>query len=191
MDVEELIIKQSMELEKEFGNQSLGFLLFTMGLKFNTMDYEKLHRDNVTDGTEDKKVDFFCLDRESGIVTIVQSYQSVDWNKPQPPANKAADLNTAVNWLLDANIDDIPEESIKAQAVDLRDALDESDINSIEVMMVHNLKPCEKVVKELAVVEKALEGKVNRWQGPGGIPIRVSAVEVSFSTAVDWYNSKN
>lgn len=180
-----------MALETEFGNKSLGFLLFTMGLKFNTMDYEKLYRDNVTDGDKDKKVDFFNFSRESGEVTIAQSYQSVDWDKTNPPLKKASDLNTAINWLLEANIEDIPEESVKTQAIELRDALKEGAVNLIELLMVHNLAANIDVRTELGVVEKALQQKLNRWQGPGGIPIRASTTEVSFDTAVDWFNSSN
>jgi hypothetical protein len=191
VSVEEEIIKQSKELEDKFGNRSLGFLLFTMGLKFNTMDYEKLYRDNVTDREKDKKVDFFNFARESGEVLIVQSYQSLDWNKTNPPLKKASDLNAAVNWLLEANIDDIPEESVKAQAIELRDTLDEGAVNLVEVMMVHNLAANRDVRAELSVVEKALQQKLNRWQGPGGLPIRASATEVSFNTAVDWFISSN
>ena len=191
MDAEEEIIKQSKELESKFGNRSLGFLLFTMGLKFNTMDYEKLYRDNVTDREKDKKVDFFDFSRESGEVLIVQSYQSVDWNKTNPPLKKASDLNAGVNWLLEANINDIPEESVKAQAIELRDALDEGVVNLVEVMMVHNLAANRDVRAELSVVEKALQQKLNRWQGPGGLPIRASATEVSFDTAVGWFISSN
>jgi len=189
VNVEEEITEQSMQLEKEFGNKSLGFLLFTMGLKFNTVDYGKLYRDNVTDGEKDKKVDFFNFSRESGEVTIAQSYQSVDWNKTNPPLKKASDLNAAINWLLEAKIEDIPEESVKAEAIELRDALEEGAVNVVEVMMVHNLAANQDVRTELSVVEKALQEKLNRWQGPGGLPIRASGTEVSFDTAVDWFNS--
>jgi hypothetical protein len=189
VNVEEEIIEQSMKLEGEFGNKSLGFLLFTMGLKFNTMDYEKLYRDNVTDREKDKKVDFFNLSRESGEVSIAQSYQSKDWNKTNPPLKKASDLNAAINWLLEANIDDIPEESVKPQAIELRDALEEGAVSLVEVMMVHNLAANADVRSELEVVERALQQKLNKWQGPGGLPIRASATEVSFNTAVDWFNS--
>ena len=189
MNVEEVIIEQSMKLDKEFGNRSLGFLLFTMGLKFNTMDYAKLHRDNVTDREKDKKVDFFNFSRESGEVSIVQSYQSEDWSKSNPPLKKASDLNAAINWLLEANIDDIPEESVKPQAIELRDALEEGDVSLVEVMMVHNLASNADVRSELKVVERALQQKLNKWPGPGGLPIRASATEVSFNTAVDWFNS--
>jgi len=188
---EEEIINQSKELDRKFGNKSLGFLLFAMGLKFNTMDYEKLYRDNVTDREKDKKVDFFDFSRESGEVLIAQSYQSLDWNKTNPPLKKASDLNTAVNWLLVANIDDIPEESVKAQAIELRDALDDGAVNLVEVMMVHNLAANRDVRAELSVVEKALQQRLNRWQGPGGLPIRASATEVSFDTAVGWFISSN
>lgn len=191
MTVEEEIIKQSMELENEFGNKSLGFLLFTMGLKFNTMDYMKLYRDNVTDGEDDKKVDFFNFSRESGEVSIVQSYQSKDWDKTNPPLKKASDLSAAINWLLEADIEDIPEESVKSQAIELRDALDENAVNLVELMMVHNLSSNTDVRTELRVVEKALRQQLNRWQGPGGLPIRAVSTEVSFNTAVDWYNSNN
>ena len=122
MEIDETIRKTADELST-LGRD--GFLLYAMGLKFKTTDYEKLFRDHFTDGRNDKKIDFFYLDRDAGTVTIAQSYKSPDWNKPQPPSNKASDLNTGINWLLDSDIDKIPEDSIKAQAIDLRDALNE------------------------------------------------------------------
>jgi hypothetical protein len=101
-------------LTSDFPDQT--YLLYAMGLRLGTMDYHTLRTDNLLDGPDDKKVDFFHLDLESGVATIAQGYQSLDWNRRDPPSNKASDMNTAINWLLESDIEDIPRPAVKASA---------------------------------------------------------------------------
>jgi len=194
MSIEAEVKDNVLELANDYKDN--GFLLFSMGLKFNTMDYEKLYQDNVIDKItdkkkiDDKKTDFFYLDRESGIVTIAQSYYNRNWNKTEAPANKASDLNTAVNWLFDSDISAIPEASIKAQATILRDALEEKVIHTVEVWCVHNRPSSGKIKSELDVVAKSLQEKLRKWQGPSGMPIKAVADELSLDIACLWYERK-
>lgn len=194
MSIETEVKSKVLELDSEYKDN--GFLLFTMGLKFNTMDYEKLYQDNVVDKIidvkkiDDKKTDFFYLDKESGIVTIAQSYYNRNWDKTEAPANKASDLNTAVNWLFDSDINSIPEASIKAQATILRDALEERIIHTVEVWCVHNRPSSKKIKSELEVVAKSLQGKLRKWQGPSGMAIKAVANELSLDVACMLYERK-
>jgi len=56
MSVETEVKDRVLELDNDYKDN--GFLLFVMGLKFNTMDYEKLHNDNVVDKiTDTRKID--------------------------------------------------------------------------------------------------------------------------------------
>ena len=192
MSIEAAVKRSVVDLDNEYKDN--GFLLFSMGLKFNTMDYEKLFTEDVLDKIDgkidDKKIDFFHLDPESGIATIAQSYYNRTWDKAEAPANKAADLNTAVNWLLDSDISSLSDKSIKAQAIMLRDALENNALHTVELLYIHNCPPAINVKKELAVVEKALQKKLHRWHGPDGISIKARTEEVSFDIACLWYDSK-
>lgn len=77
------------------------YLLYAMGRRLRTLDYEQLRDDSLLDGPDDKKIDFFRLDYDTGIATIVQGYVSQRWDNRDAPANKASDLNTAIAWLLE------------------------------------------------------------------------------------------
>jgi hypothetical protein len=70
------------------------YLLYAMGLRLRTLDYEALETDSLVDGHDDKKIDFIDIDLESGTATIAQSYYSRNWNRGDAPSNKAADLGT-------------------------------------------------------------------------------------------------
>lgn len=160
------------------------------------MDYEKLYHDNVIDKItdvkkiDDKKTDFFYLDKESGVVTIAQSYYNRNWDKTEAPANKASDLNTAVNWLFDSDIDSIPETSIRAEATILRDALEEHTVHTVEVCCVHNRLSSHKIKAELEVVARSLQDKLRKWQGPSGMPIKAIEIELSLESAYTLYERK-
>jgi hypothetical protein len=54
-------------------------------------------------GRGDKKIDFFHLDLDANVATIAQSYFTDKWQKSTPPVNKAAELGTALNWLLESD----------------------------------------------------------------------------------------
>ncbi|HSI80650.1 MAG TPA: hypothetical protein VK919_08375, partial [Solirubrobacterales bacterium] len=116
------------------GSDGVDYLLFAMGLRLRTLDYDGLSTSGLVDGPDDKKVDFFDLDRDAGIATVAQSYVTPDWSKEAPPANKAADLNTAVAWLLEADLDEIPRPEIQAAAQELRDALGAAEITRVDVL---------------------------------------------------------
>src|SRR5262245_32386090 len=90
------------------------YLLYAMGLRLATMDYPALRLNNLLDGPDDKKIDFFNIDNDSGVCTIAQGYFSEDWSRREPPATKASDLNTAMAWLLESEIAGIPRLEIRA-----------------------------------------------------------------------------
>ena len=85
MGIREEIIEQVAALEPDFAHNA--FLLFAMGLRLGTADYDQLHSDNVLDGPDDKKVDFFHMDFETGVAIVAQGYQSPDWDTREPESN--------------------------------------------------------------------------------------------------------
>ncbi len=93
-------IRSEVEALNEAGHRQ-PYLLYAMGLRLRTLDYEGLQEDSLLDGGDDKKIDFFSLDLDLGTATVAQSYIAQDWSRAEAPANKASDLNTALNWLLE------------------------------------------------------------------------------------------
>lgn len=145
------------QLANQF-DESRGYLLYAMGLELGTDDYEALNRDCVIDGGDenDRKVDFFYLDTGSRRAVVAQSYFRLDWNRPEAPAQKASDLNTARAWLFDRPTDEIPDKRVQKVAQELRDALDAGAIDSIDFLYVHNLPESVNVREELDTLEASL-----------------------------------
>jgi len=166
------------------------FLLFSMGLKLGNTDYEELFRDNVLDGPDDKKVDFFRIDFDSGFAVIAQGFESASWEAVDPPSNKASDLNTATSWLLDAELDNIPRQSVRAAAEELRDALENGDIHTVEVYFVHNCRPSRNVDNEMDTVQSSLRNRLEGWADRAGAPISAVARQLSLTDVISLYDSQ-
>ena len=161
MSTREEIIDLVNELKKEFSVHA--YLLFAMGLRLGTEDYDQLKSDNLLDTYDDKKIDFFHLDFESGCAIVAQGYQNDRWDDVYPLANKASDLNTALSWLLDSDTETITVEPVKAAAIQLRDALEAGDIHTVEFYFVHNTQESANVDTELKTVQAALQTNLNQW----------------------------
>lgn len=186
---EEAVRAAVTQLREQFPESAV--LLFSMGLRAGTMDYEELHREGVLEGGDDKKIDFFDIDYDSGVVTVAQAYESDDWDKEAPPANKASDLNTALAWLISAELTKIPRLDIRARAEELRDAIQEGHVSAIEAMFIHNLKPSKNVQNELSAVEANLRSILAGVQADGNDVIHASAREVSLTEIVQWQEAQH
>jgi len=182
------VIKAVTELRASFGSNA--FLLFTMGLKLGTADYEQLYRDSVLDGPDDKKVDFFHIDRDAGVVVVAQAYERSTWDGADPPSNKASDLNTATGWLLDSDLDKIGQPSVRAAAQELRDALESGAVHTVEVYYVHNCATSKNVDDELATVESSLRKRLEEWSRRIGAPLSAFARQLSLPDVVTLWDSR-
>lgn len=189
MSSREDVLKAVTDLSASFAPN--GFLLFTMGLRLNSGDYEQLYRDSVLDGPDDKKLDLFHLDLDSGCALIAQGYESADWDRVDPLSNKASDLNTAIAWLLDAPLSTIPRPAVRAAAEQLREALDLGGVHTVEVYYVHNCRRTRNVDDELATVEASLRNKLESWAKRTGSPISAMARQLSLEDVVALYDSRH
>src|SRR6185437_2114394 len=133
----------------EFEDNALG--LFALAIRFNLDDLATVAADSITDGSDDKKCDLIHVDLDNGYAVVAQCYFSSK-ARAEAPANKASDLNTAVNWLLQREIEDLPER-IRSAAQDLRKAIEEGKINQLHIWYVHNLPESKNVADELRTVE--------------------------------------
>ncbi len=141
----------------KFGNEAIG--LFALGLQFNIDDVDAVGTDSVTGQGDDKKCDIFYFDEEEARCVIAQCYVST---KPRlaAPSNKAADLNTAITWLLSSPLPKVPK-AIKASATELRAAIKADTINELLIWYVHNCPESANAQKELAAVEHSARVAVN------------------------------
>jgi len=174
----------SREDLKRFGSSSL--ILFALLLKFEIEDISIVGTNSLVCGPNDKKVDLVYIDSESGFAVIAQSYISQDRGKTEAPANKASDLNTAISWLLNRPVDELPA-NIQPHAKELRNAILEGSINSIYIWYIHNLPESKNVEEELKTVE--LSAKTTIKSGLNSMEVEIQAQEIGVSTLQEWYES--
>lgn len=130
-------------------------LVWSMAMYLDEPDTTKLAADCLTDGCNDKKIDFLCLDYDNKRIVFSQGYYSSKTND-SAPSNKASDLNTAAAWLFSGQLKDVPEDLASA-IDDCRKAIAEGEVESIELLYVHNLPESVNVAKELQTVASHLK----------------------------------
>ncbi|NPA44932.1 MAG: hypothetical protein GXO49_05300 [Chlorobi bacterium] len=151
--------EEQIELTQKYGKDK-AYLIYAIGLYLDFPDLEQLASEGLTDGNDDKKIDFIRL--EDRHLVIAQSYFS-DKGIYKAKANKAADLNTAIAWIFSGDIDKIRDSSdeflisLKDIIVDIRKAIENEEIDDISILYVHNLAESQNVRDELDTVKKHLE----------------------------------
>jgi hypothetical protein len=135
-------------------------LAWAMALYLEEPDVEALASEGMTDGANDKKIDFIYLDRDAKRVIFAQGYLS-NSAKDSAPANKASDLNTAAAWLLSGDPESVPD-ALRSIITDCRAAIDDGDIEGIELLFVHNLPESVNVARELQTAAQHLQKALDR-----------------------------
>lgn len=138
--------------------QSLGedkaYLSWVMAQYLEEADIEALASVGLTDGPDDKKIDFIFLDHDAKRLVFSQGFYA-NKQRDSAPANKASDLNTAVAWLLSGDVSIIPD-NLRSIFQSCREALAAEEIDAIEMLYVHNLPESVNVTRELQTVEEHL-----------------------------------
>lgn len=151
-------IRTNTTLVKSLGDGN-AHLIWALGLYLEEADLEALASEALTDGPEDKKIDFIYLDRDAKRLVFAQGYYGTS-RKDSAPANKASDLNTAAAWLFSGDLSAVPE-TLRSAIIECRKSLEEGEIEAIELLYVHNYPESVNVNKELQTVashiRKALE----------------------------------
>lgn len=161
-------------IKKNFGLNDDAIGIFAIQLRFNLDDIKTIAAEAITGGGNDRKCDVLHIDKEMGIAVIAQCYVA-QVKKPAAKANKAADLNTAVSWLLSAELKTL-DKSLRDRAQELRDAITAGDIRQIHCWYVHNLPASDNVRKELETVEQSVRKALTSYSG--GVQVNVFAKEV-------------
>jgi hypothetical protein len=180
---------------KKYGVDAL--LLFALQLKFgiDIEDIDLIASNCLTEGGEDKKADLIYIDYEAAHVVIAQTYIAKsligkDGKPKKAKANKAADLNATVSWLLATPISNLPEK-LKSHAEELRRAITDGGISTIHIWLVHNQPESTNVRDELNTVEHTTDSiiKANFPSFSSIGKIEIQALEVGKNTLEAWYQS--
>ncbi len=169
---------------------SIGLLLLAMSEYLDDAAPAELYRDAVFDGFDDKRVDFLHIDLSAGVAYIAQCYESVQWTKPNPPATKAAELTSAIAWMLDADLSKIARPELRQKAEELRDALSSGEITSVEAIYIHNSPRNKDVEDEIDTVGNALRERLMRYS-PSDLSPSGSARQLSIDDILGLMNARD
>lgn len=164
-----------------FSDNAIG--LFALALRFGIEDLVSVAADAITDGHDDKKCDLVHIDPDEGYAVVAQCYFSTK-ARQSAPANKASDLNTAVSWLLQMPLKQLPEQ-IKSPAERLRAALEDGTVHSIHFWYVHNLPESKNVFDELESVEASAKAALKNCFPESAL--KLYCLEVGESRLDEWY----
>jgi AIPR protein len=129
--------------------------LFAVALHLGIEDLSSFATESLTDRPNDKKADIIYISEADGVACVAQGLTAKDWGKPEAPANKASDLNTAAAWLLQCPIDQVPD-TIQPHAKLLRDGLARKTISRLVFAYAHNAYESHNVEVELQTVRSLI-----------------------------------
>lgn len=170
------------DLER-FGANAI--LLYALEMRFSIDDVVTVGASAITDGPQDRKCDLLYIERDSGTAVLAQAYISSRANA-QAPANKAADLNTAASWVLGGAFEQM-NESLSAASIELNAALENGEIEAIELWYCHNLPESPEVQAEMDVAASTVRALLSEH-----FPLaEIDAVsrEVGINRLTDMYRS--
>jgi hypothetical protein len=166
---------------KAFGEHA--FVLLALETRFEIEDIVTEADTALTDGERDKKCDVLYVDRESRTAVICQAYFATG-SKTNPPANKASDLNTAVSWILGDGDPNALGPELAAARDELIDAIENADVDDIELWYCHNLAGSDVVAAELGQAAQSARAMLaHRFPD---VDINVRGVEVTPDVVDDW-----
>jgi hypothetical protein len=153
-------------------------LIWALGLYLEEPDLENLASESLTDGPDDKKLDFVWLERDSKRLVLAQGYYAATM-RDSAPANKASDLNTAAAWLFHGDLDEVPEQ-LRTIIAECRDAIDNGDIETIDMLYVHNLPESVNVNRELQTVAAYLRRQFSDGSSITVVPRELGSSSLEF-----------
>jgi hypothetical protein len=176
------IFRKSTALIAKLGEEK-AHTVWAMARYLEEPDLEALAATALTDGPDDKKIDFIYLDHDDKRLVLTQGYFA---SKPRDsaPANKASDLNTAAAWFFSGDLKLVPE-TIREIVSECREALAAEEIDSIELFYVHNLPESVNVARELQTAEDHIKKVV------GSASISIRATELGAAKIQHLYDAQD
>ncbi|MGC9217428.1 hypothetical protein, partial [Acidithiobacillus sp.] len=166
----------------QYGDNAIG--LFALSLKFDIDDIHSVAAESVTDGNDDKKCDIIYLDMDENVAVVAQCYFS-SRDKQSAPSNKASDLNTAVSWLLQRPISELPLR-LQSAAKALRSGISDETISRLEIMYIHNLPESKNVSDELRTVEQTASAALRA--NYNDLTVQISSLEIGQKKLEELYS---
>lgn len=173
------VFEKKEDLIQEFGEGN-AYLVWVMAMYLDNPSPLTLGSQALTDGGDDKKIDFIELDKDLHKIVFAQGYyskRSVD----SAPANKASDLNTASAWLISGDVNSVPD-NLRAIIIECREAISAGEVDQIDLLYVHNLPESVTVSKELITAAQHLSNSLPKGSDITVIPkeMGVESVEKLF-----------
>lgn len=165
----------------EYGSNAL--LLFALQLRWGIADIDGVAATALTDHANDKKCDLVYVDRDAGRIVVAQGYLATK-EVAAAPANKASDLNTAVTWLLSGGLDSLPE-ALRSAAEEVRDAIEQDQINEFHIWYSHNAPESANVKTELEQAVRTADSTLARYFSEA--QIAVAALEIGLGHLEEMY----
>lgn len=135
------------------------YLCLAIALFIEEPDVDLLASEGLTEGGNDKKIDFIYHDPNSKRLVFAQGYMAKK-AKDEAPSNKASDLNTACAWLLSGDLSLVPEK-LREIIAEFRAAIEAGEIETIDLLYVHNLPESVNVSRELHTAESHLRNSLS------------------------------
>ncbi|MBU4056242.1 MAG: AIPR family protein, partial [Proteobacteria bacterium] len=157
---------------------------FALALRYQIDDLHSVAAEAITDGSDDKKCDMLHIDLEEELAVVAQCY-TCSKQKASAPSNKASDLNTAVGWLLQRPLKELPVR-LRQLAQELRTAIEDGHIRQLQFWYIHNLPESSNVQSELKTVEASAKAALVTF--PNNTKVQVSAHEIGREHLREWYS---
>ncbi|UAJ73016.1 AIPR family protein [Synechocystis sp. PCC 7339] len=185
---------------RKYGSDALA--LFALQLRFSIEDIQTIAYDSIitewnssksialTDkitGGDDKKCDLVFIDRDNGTVVVIQSEIYEHSNKLTAKKNKASDLHTAASYIFNNSIESIPD-GLKQVVQEIRELLNNDEIELIQFWFVHNRPESEIIKDELTSVTNSVLASVKANYKNSSV-INIASLEVGKNTVDAWYHS--
>ena len=149
-------------LQQKYGPNA--YMLWVLGLYLDEPDLDALAGRSLTDGGNDKCLDFIEIDKTGQKIVIAQGYFS-DKIADKAPAKKASDLTIAASWL--ANGDHQAKtlnERVRARSLECRAALDSEEIQQIELLYIHNRPESLNTQEEVDTCARTAQQLFEKYQ---------------------------
>lgn len=110
---------------------SNAYMLWVLGLYIDNADIDALAARSLTDGSQDKSIDFLEIDIDNSRIIIGQGYFS-EKNSDKAKSSKADSMNTAISWLVNGDLNSISiSPKIKTRIEECRQAIEQQEISSL------------------------------------------------------------
>lgn len=163
-------------------------LLYALEIYTGVDDIHSVATEALTDGPQDKKCDLLYINKDSGELIIAQGYVATP-RKERAKGNKADDLNTAVTWILQVPLEQVPE-IIRDAARDARHAIQSGVVNKVHIWYVHNCNESNEIQTCLDGVKHCAHAILTSRMYSSCEINEITATEVGRNRLNDWYRAQ-